>query len=78
MKLIRVDKQIIVNDDGTQLTEKQNRSVQALMELVIDAKVLGSGSPVSKQSALRMAAVAMAWTEVVKRNNMHVQFGEFE
>ena len=59
MQIIKQSNYLILNDDGTSLSDEQNKNYQELMKKFIDAKVLGKQSPVNIHSALRMAMVAI-------------------
>ena len=68
MQIIKQSNYVILNDDGTSLSDEQNKNYQELMKKFIDAKVLGKQSPVNIHSALRMAVVAVEHSE---DNHLH-------
>ena len=59
MQIIKQSNYVILNDDGTSLSDEQNKNYQELMKKFTDANVLGKHSPISPYSALRMAVVAV-------------------
>jgi hypothetical protein len=69
MQIIKQSNYVILNDDGTSLSDEQNKNYQELMKKFTDANVLGKHSPISPYSALRMAVVA-----VEHINNHHCSY----
>jgi len=69
MKLVPETNYRVVNDDGSEVHSATAQKVNDIVKLMKDSKVLGDGSPVNNNVAMRIASTILTHYELRKKRS---------